>query len=294
MAIIGRPNVGKSTLLNALLRQKIAAVSPRPQTTRRRQLGILTLENAQIIFMDTPGIHEPVHRLGVFMNEEAQAALEDADMIVIMVDGSQKPGPEDILLAEKLKLLSRQPSMILALNKVDLISESDLPRRKEAYQLLFPAACLLELSALNGYQADRLVAEIIDRLPDGQPFYDTEQITDLYERDIAADLVREAALIYLDAEVPHGITVRVDEYTERDERGAYIVATIFVERESQKGIVIGQGASMLKKIGSHARKEIEAMSGRKVYLELRVKVQKNWRNSPEALRLLGFRHKEEE
>jgi GTPase len=294
VAILGRPNVGKSTLVNALLGQKIAAVSPRPQTTRRRQLGILTLKEAQVIFVDTPGLHKPVHKLGEYMNEEAQDALEDADVLVLMVDASQAPGEGDHLLADRINQLQTQPSLILAINKIDLISEIELSPRAEAYQELFPQAFPVVLSARNGYQAELLLNEIIVRLPAGQPFYDEDQITDSYEREIAGELVREAALVYLSDEIPHCITVRVDEFTERGESGAYIVATIFVERESQKGIVIGQGGSMLKKIGAYARKEIETMSNRKVFLELRVKEQKNWRNNPEVLRFLGFSHKEEE
>jgi GTP-binding protein Era len=294
VAILGRPNVGKSTLLNALMGQKIAAVSPRPQTTRRRQLGILTLEKAQVIFIDTPGMHKPVHKLGEFMNEEALAALEDADVLVFMVDASQSPGDEDRLLAGPVNRLQPPPPLLLALNKIDLVAPENLPGRQAAYQALVPTAFPKAFSALTGYQAGELLQEIIDRLPAGQPFFEEDQVTDFYEREIAGELVREAAMNFLHDEVPHCITVRVDEYTERGEGGAYIAATLFVERESQKGIVIGQAGTMLKKIGASARKEIESMSGRKVFLELRVKVQKNWRNSPDALRLLGFHHKEED
>lgn len=293
VAIVGRPNVGKSTLLNVFLGQKVAAVSPRPQTTRRRQLGILTTGEAQVIFVDTPGVHKPVHRLGEFMNEEATSALADADVIVFLVDLSQYPDAEDRLVAERLAALeasplATKPAILLALNKVDQLEPGLLPERQGAYLALTPQADPLPISATSGYQCDRLLNMVIKRLPVGPPLYDPEQVTDLFEREIAADLVREAALIHLRDEVPHCVTVRVDEYTERKEKGAYIAATIFVERESQKGIVIGEGGLMLKKIGAGARKEIEAMSRRKVFLELRVKVYKNWRNSPEALRLLGF------
>jgi GTP-binding protein Era len=292
-AIVGRPNVGKSTLVNAFMGQKVAAVGPRPQTTRRRQLGILTTDEAQVIFVDTPGVHKPLHRLGEFMNDEAQLALADADVIVFLVDASQPPEPEDRLVVDRLAALessplATSPAVILALNKIDLVQPALLPVRQAAYQALVPQAVVLQISAATVYNCDRLLEEITRRLPAGSPFYSPDQVTDRYEREIAADLLREAALLHLREEVPHGIAVRVDEFTERGETGAYIAATIFVERESQKGIVIGEGGGMLKKIGSTARQEIEQMSGRKVYLELRVKVYKNWRNNPEALRLLGY------
>jgi GTP-binding protein Era len=180
------------------------------------------------------------------------------------------------------------PPLILALNKVDLLAPDALAPIQAAFQALFPRALPLPISATSGYQCDKLREEIITRLPVGKPYFEQEQVTDLYEREIAADLVREAALIHLRDEVPHCIAVRIDEFTERNETGAFIAATLLVERESQKGIVIGQGGLMLKKIGAAARQQIETMSGRKVYLELRVKVEKNWRSSPEALRRLGY------
>jgi GTPase len=288
VTLVGRPNVGKSTLLNALMGQKIAAVSPRPQTTRQRQLGIFTHENVQIVFVDTPGIHIPRHKLGEFMNDVASMTLQDADVIIWMVDGSVMPVEEDEIIAGKLKELHDAPPVILALNKVDQIPGSQVPEFQLAYQSLLPDAEIMPLSAATGFQRNQLMDRVIELLPEGEPFYDEEQITDLYERDIAADLVREAALVHLRDEVPHGIAVRVDEYTERGEEGAYIAATLFVERDSHKGIVIGKGGEMLKRIGSTARKEIEAMSDRKVFLELRVKVNKNWRTNTDALRMLGY------
>lgn len=294
VTVVGRPNVGKSTLINAFLQQKVAAVSPRPQTTRRRQLGILTLPEAQIIFIDTPGLHKPVHRLGEFMNQTAEDTLDDADVIVWMVDASVPPTDEDRLVAERIAAARERGPVILALNKTDL-SGGELPaEREQAYHDLLPDADVFPVSAANGYRRDELLAKIIALLPQGQPFYDEDQVTDLYEREIAADLIREAALVHLREEVPHSMAVRIDEYKERGETGAFIRATLFVEKESQKGIVIGKGGEMLKKIGAAARKQIEAMSGRKVFLELNVKVNKNWRDNMDALRLFGYTRPEED
>jgi GTP-binding protein Era len=288
IAVMGRPNVGKSTLINALMGQKIAAVSPRPQTTRKRQLGILTLENAQAIFVDTPGVHQARHKLGENMNQEAIDTLDDSDLILFVVDASQPPDEEDHILAKHLAAMLRKVDVLLVLNKIDQIDQQTLADRSEAYQELAPDAATCPISATGGTNLKDLTQAIIDRLPEGFPFYPEGQVTDLYEREIAADLIREACLLLLRDEVPHGIAIRIDQYIEREEHGAYIEATVFVERESHKGIVIGQGGSMLKKIGSAARKEIEKMSGRKVFLRLRVKVRKNWRNDEKVLRWFGF------
>lgn len=288
VSLAGRPNVGKSTLINHIMQQKIAAASPRPQTTQRRQLGILTLEDAQIIFMDTPGIHKPVHKLGDFMNQTAFQTLTDADVIVWLVDVSETPKHEDELAAERIAAVQPLPPVILALNKIDLISADQLKARELAFWALLPEASPLAISAADGQGEDALLDAIIDRLPEGPKYYNEDQITDLYEREIAADLVREALLTHLDKEVPHATAVRIDEYKERENKGAFIQATLFVERDSQKGILIGKGGSMIKKIGATAREAIETMSGRKVFLDLRVKVNKNWRNNQDALQQFGF------
>ena len=290
VAIIGRPNVGKSTLVNALLGQKIAAVSPKPQTTRKRQLGILTTDSAQLVFVDTPGIHNPRHKLGTFLNQEAAEALEGVDVIVWLVDGSGRPLEEDKQIASLLRRLPARTPLVLAANKIDLISAEALTPRIEAYQAsLGRAAQVISISATQNRNLDQLRELLISLAPVRPPAFDEEQVTDSYERDIAADLIREACLHKLRDEVPHGVGVRVDEFVERDNGMHYIAATVFVERESQKGIVIGEGGKMLKQIGSSARKEIEEMGGRPVFLELRVKVLKDWRNDENALRRLGYK-----
>ena len=292
IAIIGRPNVGKSTLVNALLKQKIAAVSPKPQTTRKRQLGILTSNSYQLVFVDTPGMHNPRHKLGQFLNQEAQESLEGVDAILWLVDISVKPTEEDKQIASLLGSTPRRTPLVLVANKIDLIPAEALDERVGMYQALGKKeAKVVHISATENQNIDQLIELLVSLIPFREPEFAEEQLTDSWERDIAADLIREACLLNLRDEVLHGVGVRVDEFAERENGMLYIAATVFVERNSQKGILIGEGGQMMKTIGSQARKEIEEMGGRPVFLDLRVKVLKDWRNDESAMMRLGYKIK---
>ncbi len=289
IAVVGKPNVGKSTLINALVGQKVAAVSPRPQTTRQRQLGILTTENAQLIFVDTPGIHQPRHKLGQYLNQEAAESLKGIDVVLWLVDAASAPSDDDNRIAALLDELKPASPLILAANKIDLLDKGHRRDNSAAYSgLLHRQHSAILISAKRKEGLPDLINLLSEHCPVRAPEYDAEQVTDAYERQIAADLIREAALFKLRDEVPHAVAVRIDEFKERSNGVAYIAATIFVERESQKAIVIGEGGKMLKEIGTRARREIEAMGDRRVYLELRVKVEKDWRNNEKSLQQFGY------
>jgi GTP-binding protein Era len=290
VALVGKPNVGKSTLLNFTIGQTIAAVSYKPQTTRKRQLGIHTTDGAQIIFVDTPGLHTGSYKLSQFINEEARYALMDADLLLFMVDSTTFPDSEDRQLAEEILATARDVPKLLVMNKIDLADPNTVGLHQAAYLELLDFSDVIRISALTATGRDALLERIIKLLPEGPQYYPQGQITDTYEREIAEDLIRAAALHHLRDEVPYGVFVLVNDYQLRDETLRYIHATIFVERDSQKGIVIGKGGGMIKAISTMARKEIEAMSGEKVYLELQVKVEKNWRDNPEFLRRYGLSH----
>ena len=294
VAVVGKPNVGKSTLMNAYLGQKVAIVSPKPQTTRDRLLGILTLvrergdlADAQIIFVDTPGIHEPLHKLGEYMVQTAIRAIPDADVVLFLVDVSRPPNDEDRQIAEILRQRSSLP-VLLTLNKADLVNAEQATAFVEAYQALGEFAESILVSALQSENLDTLLKATIERLPLGPRYYPEEQVTAQQTRFIAAELVREQVLNHLRQEIPYSVAVVVDQFKRRSEEMTYISANIFVERDTQKAIVLGQGGQMIKRIGQDARRQIEELVGTRVYLELWVKVRKKWRQSEKELQRLGY------
>ena len=303
IAVIGRPNVGKSTLLNQVLGQKIAITSDKPQTTRDQILGIRTDEDAQFIFLDTPGIHQPRNKLGKHMvNVAEQAIASDSDVILWLVDISVPPTDEDLYIVGRLRDLleaaGKLPFLLLGANKADTFETVNVEERISEYLALLDwlnsanggqeFVPVLTLSAATGDGVDDLVDSLAELLPRGPLFYPSEQVTDLSMRFIAAEIVREKALQLLRQEIPHSLAVSVTEWNERSREMTHIAATLYVERHSQKGIVLGAKGSMIKKIGQAARPEIEEMVGTRVYLELWVKVLQKWRRKENLLRRLGY------
>ncbi|MGB9660876.1 MAG: GTPase Era [Moorellaceae bacterium] len=287
VGIIGRPNAGKSTLLNALVGRKVAIMSDKPQTTRHKILGVYTDDRAQIIFLDTPGIHKPKHLLGEYMVKVAQQTLREVEVIVYVVDASVEPGGGEEYILDTLKGISTP--VILVLNKMDLTAPAQLVRVEEFFRARFAPAAVLAVSALKGTNVSELPPLIIQYLPFGPLYYPPEQVTDQPENLIIAELVREKILLLTEEEVPHSVAVVVEEITPRGGGRLYIAATIYVERDSQKGILIGKGGGKLKEIGTLARQEIEGLWGNPIYLDLRVKVKKDWRRQESALKQLGYR-----
>jgi GTP-binding protein Era len=288
VAVVGRPNVGKSTLINRLVGQKVAIVSPKPQTTRGRILGILTRQDAQVIFVDTPGLHWPRHKLGEAMVATATRAIPDADVVLFMVDVSVQPTDEERMIAGLIRQHTQAP-IILVLNKMDLLPAEKVKPHTELYWELVPdhQAWMMTI-ATQGVNLDKLLDRVIVALPEGPRYYPGDQVTDQTEREIAAELIREQVLRHTRQEVPHAVAVVVEEFKERETGVVYVAANIFVEKDSQKGIVIGRRGQMMRQIGSAARQEIERMTGGKVYLDLWVKVRKGWRRDEGELRRLGY------
>jgi len=287
VAIIGRPNVGKSTLLNQILEQKIVITTDKAQTTRKRIKGILTTEEGQIVFVDTPGIHRPLNKLGDYLLEEAKFAVPDADLILFMVDGSEPAGRGDRWIAENI--LNSEAPILIILNKMDLVKN---PLKVEenllTYKLLFEKNIqTLKISAKTGRNKDNLVENIMKRLPEGEMLYPEDIVTEETMRSIAQETVREKILINTMDEIPHSVAVLVEKYEEKDTIDR-IYATIYCEQTSQKGMLIGKGGSMLKRIGMDARQELERIVEKKVYLELNVKVEKDWRKKNKSLKAFGY------
>jgi GTP-binding protein Era len=292
VAIVGRPNVGKSTLLNQVLGQKIAIMSDKAQTTRNKIHGIYTTDQGQIIFIDTPGIHKPRHRLGEVMTAMAIETLNEVDLVLFMIDAVQGYGRGDQFIMDALKK-SKTP-VFLVVNKIDQVHPDDLLPLIDKYRHLYDFAEIVPVSALRAQNVPTLLEQTAAYLPEGPKYYPEDQVTDHPERFVISELIREKILQLTRDEVPHSIAVTVDRMKVDEKRNkAEVQATIIVERPSQKGIIIGKSGSMLKAIGTRARKEIETLTGDKIFLELWVKVDRNWRDKDQELRNFGYINKEE-
>lgn len=289
VAVVGKPNVGKSTLVNTLVGQKVSIVSDKAQTTRKRILGIVTRGEYQIVFADTPGLHSAKSKLGNILNETVRQTLDGVDAVLVVVDASRHPGKEDTALMELLReheLRSKTP-VVLCMNKMDLLKPIDVEANYEAYGKLFPTERMMMTSFTRFQNVDKLVGLIVESLPEAPPLYPEDQVTDQSVRSLAAEIVREKALRLTRQEVPHAIATYVENWEETEDL-ARISAVVMVETDGQKAILIGKGGSMLKKIGTQSREEIEAMLDKRVYLETFVKVRSEWRQNTRLLQELGL------
>ena len=289
VSLIGRPNVGKSTLLNTILGEKVAIVTPKPQTTRNRLVGVKTLTDAQIVFIDTPGIHKPQHRLGELMVREARESAREVDLILFMTEPGE-PGGGDKFIIDILDGLKKDAFLLI--NKADTVKKPELLPVIDAYSRLYPFREIIPVSALKGDGIGILLKSIVDRLPEGPKYYPDEIVTDQIERFMASEIIREKVMQQTEEEIPYSVAVEVTRWEERAQgegKGAvFISANIYVERDGQRGIIIGKGGSKLKAIGTGARIGIEGLLGTRVFLELWVKVKKGWRSNEKFLRELGF------
>jgi GTPase len=291
VSIIGRPNVGKSTFLNRVIGQKIAIMSDKPQTTRNKVQGVLTLDDAQLIFIDTPGIHKPKHKLGDFMMKVAINTLKEVDLVLFMVNAEEGFGRGEEFIIEKFQAV--KTPIFLVINKIDLIHPDKLLGIIDSYKEKFDFAEIVPISALQGNNIETVLEQIKQYVPEGPQYYPADQVTDHPERFIITELIREKALHLTHEEVPHSLAVVMEKLDRQEDKDIiHVMATIIVERDSQKGIIIGKQGKMLKEIGKRARIDIENLLGSKVYLELWVKVQKDWRNKLGQLRDFGFREDE--
>ncbi|WP_066049784.1 GTPase Era [Robertmurraya korlensis] len=291
ISIIGRPNVGKSTFLNRVIGQKIAIMSDKPQTTRNKVQGVLTTNDAQLVFIDTPGIHKPKHRLGDFMMKVAQNTLKEVDIVLFMVNAEEGFGRGEEFILDKFQ--SIKTPVFLVINKIDLVHPDQLMEIIVSYKERYPFAEIIPISALEGNNLEVLLDVVKKYIPEGPQYYPADQVTDHPERFIVSELIREKALHLTREEIPHSLAVVIEKMERLEEKDVvHVMATIIVERDSQKGIIIGKQGSMLKEIGQRARQDIENLLGTKVFLELWVKVQKDWRNKMSQLRDFGFREDE--
>lgn len=290
IAIIGRPNVGKSTFMNQMIGQKIAIMSDKAQTTRNRIQGVLTSDDAQLVFIDTPGIHKPKHHLGNFMVKTAEDTLNEVDAVLFMINAKEGYGKGDQYILDRLQKIKRP--VFLVINKIDLVHPDDLLPLIDIYKDKYDFEEVIPISALQGDNLTHLLGELKKHIPEGPQYYPEDHLTDHPERFIITELIREKVLELTREEVPHSIAVVLENMEERASNSVFIQATIVTERQTQKGIVIGKQGTMLKNIGRNARKDIEALLGLKVYLELWVRVRRDWRNKQSQLHEFGFRSDE--
>ena len=293
VAILGRPNVGKSTLLNQILGQKIVIATDKAQTTRKRIKGILTDEKGQIIFIDTPGVHRPLNKLGEFLLEEAKVAVPDADLVLFLVDGSEPAGKGDKWIVQNILENAKIP-VVLVMNKMDKIkniqkAEENLMSNKTLFKENIP---VVRISAKTGRNKDTLISNILKKLPEGEKLYPDDIVTEENMRSVTEEIIREKILLHTEEEIPHSVAIKVDKYEETEEIDR-IYATIYCEQKSQKGILIGKGGNLLKTIGTEARLELEEIADKKVFLKLEVKVEKDWRKKEKLLEDFGFKSKDQ-
>lgn len=288
VAVVGRPNVGKSTLINALIDDKIVIVSDKAQTTRNRIVCVYTDEKKQIVFMDTPGIHKPKHKLGEFMVDQAVDSLREVEAVLFVVAANEKRGPGDNFVIEQLKKVN--VPVFLIVNKIDTMEKQDLLEAIVSYENSYPFEAVVPISAKEKDNIEEVVNLLEKHLPEGPKYFPDDMITDQPERLIISDIIREKILLQTHDEIPHAIAVDVDEMKTRDDGTTYVRATIYVERDSQKGIIIGKQGAMLKTIGRQARGDVERLLATKVFLDLWVKVKKDWRNKSGMLSELGYRN----
>lgn len=291
VAIIGRPNVGKSTLLNKILGQKIVITTDKAQTTRKRIKGIYTNKEGQIVFVDTPGVHKPLNKLGEFLLDEAKIAVPDADVILFLVDGSESAGKGDKWIAQHL--LQTKIPIVIVMNKVDKVKKPEkVEENLLSYKTLFEENLpVVRISAKTGRNIDTLMNNIFKKLPEGEALYPEDVVTEETMRDVTEEIIREKILLNTSDEIPHSVAVKVTNYQEKEEIDK-IYATIYCEQKSQKGILIGKGGSLLKKIGTEARLELEEIVEKKVYLQLEVKVEKDWRKKQNILKIFGYQQED--